>query len=242
MYRTHILILEDDDQLSRMYEKVLQHAGYRTLRLSQISGAIENIPRFDPDIVLLDWHLSDSTSAPFLDYLITHHHAETLPQIAVISGRKVTLEATYQSQVALTLQKPISVTQLVNQVKALAAQGTGRKPFQHIEVLPLAADVVQINWYGRITAGLIQQTDHANLRQAQGIIFNMQNLCAFRFTMQDIEIGVYPPLPLLKRIYVVRDAEDAELAQSIIRHLGYPAEVNYYTNLEQAQAEAASVI
>jgi len=235
---THILILEDDDQLSRMYEKILQHANFKTRRFSQIEQAIQHIPRFDPDIIVLDWHLDNHTSAPFLEHLRGLPY-ESLPQIALISGKKVAVNG-YSDLIATTLLKPVSVSQLVKEMQHLQGLAEARQPYQQIEGQFLSPGILEVGWHGHVTGEFLANNPVPEMGSAHTLIFNLQNLCAARFTMQALA-GDCSTLFHLKQIHVVYDVEELTLAQSIMRHFNFPAEVFYYTDPDDAYAAVMQV-
>lgn len=64
-----ILIVEDDEGLSRLIEKSLRRKGYETLRLSTGHEALEMIKSSDQYLLLLDYHLPDINADEFVEQL-----------------------------------------------------------------------------------------------------------------------------------------------------------------------------
>ena len=114
-----VLIVEDDNDLARLYEKVLARSGCETEIVGSVDDAIRNLVKLAPDVVLLDWVLGHETSEVLLRYLQSFE--ATRPRVLLVSGRirkdKLRLYAGVVDQV---LQKPVSMESI-----AAAVAGTG---------------------------------------------------------------------------------------------------------------------
>lgn len=111
-----ILIVEDNDKLTRMYDKVLKHAGYETICTPSVQEAIQLLIKHEPAAVCLDWRLEDGTGAAFLDYVRTLNGSH-LPKILIISAQVTKREvAPYVDLIEGYYTKPIALKEMVQKV------------------------------------------------------------------------------------------------------------------------------
>ena len=111
-----VLVVEDNESLARMYQKVLRHNEFDTLVTATAQEAIEFFLDYAPDIVLLDWMLLDGTSERFLDY-VQGLGLAVAPRIIVVSAevRRQDLEP-YSHLVESFFAKPVSPLELVARI------------------------------------------------------------------------------------------------------------------------------
>ena len=116
----HILLVEDDQALARMYGKILAYYGFTVEYASTVKETLAILKEHSPDIVCLDWQLGHETSRPILEYLSL---APQLPQPAVmiVSGGEVYTEiAAFSSLIQVYLQKPLLGKELVRHAARLS--------------------------------------------------------------------------------------------------------------------------
>jgi DNA-binding response OmpR family regulator len=116
MNSRHVLLVEDNDKLAKLYQKVLHHSGYETRTVDNTEEAIAMLIEFDPATVFLDWQLKDGTCEPFLNHLQSLESAN-VPKIVIISA-EVNVEDIdpYSDVVQQYFAKPVSIRDLVKNV------------------------------------------------------------------------------------------------------------------------------
>lgn len=233
----HILIVEDNEQLGGMYERILQHHNYRTLRLKNAHEAITQFIPFDPDLILLDWALEDGNCEPFLRYLNTLE-AKNRPPILLISAEASAENIrTYQHSITDSLPKPISMKDLLKKVADLIPLAQQRVRFEQIAYKQLAPNKLYMEWVGNITPNLIRKTMHPHLLEARVVVFDIRQLNTNRFQMYNMK---HPALPNLETIHVICMEEQITFANFLIQFLNNAtqAKTHYYTDPEQAVSAA----
>ena len=82
-----ILIIEDDQSIIRLFERLLNGAGYRRVVSIQDSRqAVDSFLSLGPDLVLLDLHMPHLDGFQVMELLKTHVPEEAFLPIAVITG------------------------------------------------------------------------------------------------------------------------------------------------------------
>jgi len=104
------LIIEDDEDLSAIFDEALSAAGYRTEIIRNGRTALERLQIITPDVVILDMHLPQVTGAEILQYIRSEK------RMAFTNVVVTTADAIMGEQVRDTadfvLIKPISFGQL----------------------------------------------------------------------------------------------------------------------------------
>jgi len=244
LFAAKILIVEDDDKVSRMYEKILKHAGYHTYRAHTVEDAIDLIPRLDPDILCLDWQLEEGTSAPILEFLHGLDRTQ-LPQVMMISGNLSAENiAPYSDLVVGGLPKPVTLNDLVTSIKSLAEAARQRQPIRIYQVQELAPKVGLLRWAGRINEAFIAQNmaQAVVLRDAETVVFDLRHLAVEHFNLGHFSQPNHKPLPNLRYVHVVHQPHHQEYSQLIMSYLQGDFTVYYYINYEDALAYALASV
>ena len=119
----YVLLVEDDEKLMRMYNKVLTHAGFETICVDSAADAIDCLIEYDPRVVCLDWRLVDGTCVPFLEYVQSLDPAYT-PKILIISAEVTARDVeNYLDVIQDYYTKPITLNEMVARVEALDDEG-----------------------------------------------------------------------------------------------------------------------
>lgn len=232
--RAHVLIVEDDHALSRLYAKVLQREGMRTLMVETIEDALHHLADFDPDVVSLDWRLASGTSAPILE-AIQYISIETRPKVVLLSGH-IHAEgiAPYNDVIDTYLEKPVNAHSLVESIRALAQRAAiERQPLQKVLCTPLGDGVVNMRWQGHVTASVLRSLMEPELATAHAVIFDIRRLNIARLTLEH-QGEAHPPVPLLKRVWVVHDPDSETDAHYLMRYLRTDAPIVYTTDYDAA--------
>jgi CheY-like chemotaxis protein len=114
-----LLVVEDDEQLRRLYGRVLRAAGFDVREAADGLEALRCIDERAPDAIILDLILPRVSGFGVLHDLTTHASTRHIPVI-VVTG---TDEPVSQYAVAAVLRKPVSPEDLVQAVRRWADAG-----------------------------------------------------------------------------------------------------------------------
>lgn len=84
MYTTNmikVMLVEDDQFISDMYETKLVQSGFEVIKLNDGSAVIDKLPEVNPDILLLDLMLPNRHGFNILEEIRNIPEYETLPVI-----------------------------------------------------------------------------------------------------------------------------------------------------------------
>lgn len=196
MAPTHVLVVEDDHVVARLYNKVMLSHGLRTLLLNTVESALAEFFRFSPDVIWLDWRIGDGTSAPILDLLNTLPEQHR-PHVVLVTG-KVETEAlkAYRHLISGVLVKPVNINSAIQFVEELAAaHAATRAPYGSYRVEPMhRPDVLMVTLRG----ALCLETMNAIAEQvkgARGVVCDTRELAHHRL---DFRNGAWDGLPPLE--------------------------------------------
>ncbi len=106
----YAMVVEDDPQVARLFQKALQDAGFKTDIMDNGHKAQANLVFTSPDLVLLDLHLPSLDGGVLLRQIRSQgrlFHTRVL----LVTGDELKAEQ-YSSQVDGTLVKPVGYEQL----------------------------------------------------------------------------------------------------------------------------------
>jgi DNA-binding response OmpR family regulator len=104
------LLIEDDEDLSDIFTKALQAAGYQVEAILDGKVAQERLTQVVPKIILLDMHLPHVNGADLLKQI---HANDKLTNSRIIIATADNVQAEfYRNMVSIVLIKPISFAQL----------------------------------------------------------------------------------------------------------------------------------
>jgi DNA-binding response OmpR family regulator len=234
MPQFHVLIVEDDDQLSNMYQKILQRDGFRTLLVSTAKDAITQLSLFDPDVICLDWQLFDGNCLPVLEALRQLDPARR-PKVLFISAQMNREDfVVHQDVVHGFLQKPFSLKELVKTVHDLAQAGRERLKVQEVSIEAISPQVVHVMLRGRLTPRLFQNTLKDMVLNAEVLIYDIRQLELEKTASQGAEGFPQVLAPNLRHVFLVHNPDSQTLAQYLARFLPPQMTFYYYTSLEEA--------
>jgi DNA-binding response OmpR family regulator len=119
--RPKILIVDDAPDFCDALALLLEAEGYDCKVAKSGRHAIELLPEYPPDVVMIDWEMPIMNGAEFLRNRILYPELQGVPVI-VISARDV--RSTAQTLGAIFLMKPFSVERLLSVVENLLATET----------------------------------------------------------------------------------------------------------------------
>lgn len=118
--RQTILIVEDDEDLRRLFRTALSLAGFDVIEAGDGMEALRWIDHSPPDLVILDLMLPRLSGLAVQQELAAQAVTREIP-IVVITGSTITEG---ELQVACFLRKPVSPDQLIDAVRNCLASGS----------------------------------------------------------------------------------------------------------------------
>jgi len=118
--RRSVLIVDDDDDLRRMFRTALSLAGFTVREAADGYLALGSIERDPPDLIVLDLGLPTLNGYVVLQELTSQAHTRSIP-VVVITGQD---RAAHADGMACLLQKPVTPDRLVNTVRGCLASGS----------------------------------------------------------------------------------------------------------------------
>jgi DNA-binding response OmpR family regulator len=115
----NILIVEDDDDVGKVFSLALEHAGFHVSVTNSVVTAMGSVTHQVPDAIVLDLILPDMSGLDLLRYIRKEYSDKHIPMI-VVSGATGGFQANQAKDIGadLFLGKPISVEDLVRNVAA----------------------------------------------------------------------------------------------------------------------------
>ena len=114
-----ILVVEDDEDLRRLFRTALTLAGYDVQEAGDGLEALHKIDHAPPDLVVLDIMLPQISGLVVKQEIAAHTVTRDIP-IVIITGSTIDLG---NAGAACILRKPISPDQLIATVKSCLASG-----------------------------------------------------------------------------------------------------------------------
>ena len=122
---THKILIVDDEPFNLdLLEQELEEAGYQVERATDGAEALEKLPSFMPDVMLLDYMMPKMNGLEVLARLRQDARYKTIPVILLTA--KVQYEDVlggYKLGADYYITKPFTSTQLVNGINLLLGEG-----------------------------------------------------------------------------------------------------------------------
>ena len=115
-----VLVVEDDDELRRLYARTLTLSGYRVKEARGGFEALRFIDSDRPDAIVLDLMMPGVDGFAVLNELAGHAHTRQIP-IVVVTGVAGDLQWV---DAACLLKKPVTPERVVQAVRQCLAAGT----------------------------------------------------------------------------------------------------------------------
>jgi DNA-binding response OmpR family regulator len=120
--RDTVLVVEDDDDLRRMFRTALSFAGFDVQEAGDGYTALKSIDRHRPTAIVLDLGLPNVSGYVVLQDLMAQAHTRDIPVI-VVTGQS---RAEQPEGAACLLRKPVTPDRLINTVRGcILAGGAG---------------------------------------------------------------------------------------------------------------------
>ncbi|MBI2384768.1 MAG: response regulator [Elusimicrobia bacterium] len=119
-----ILLVEDEDDLARLFELALAREGFRIRRARDGSAALDVFRRWSPDLILLDVVLPGMSGFDFLEQL----RQESRVAVILLSGRRRPVDVALGARLGADdyLVKPFALEELRSRVKLALSRADGR--------------------------------------------------------------------------------------------------------------------
>jgi CheY-like chemotaxis protein len=117
--RKSILVVEDDEELRRMFRTALRLEGFDVLEAANGLEALARIDREPPDLVVLDLVLPTLSGVAVRQEIAAHVLTREIP-VVVVTGSAMNLD---HLEVECVLRKPIAPEALVAAVKRCFQRG-----------------------------------------------------------------------------------------------------------------------
>ena len=129
----NILVIEDDEAIREMICLSLSQASYQTHGCVDVKCAKKSITEFNPDCLIVDWMLPDSTGVELIRWLRRQESFKHIPALMLTARAeehdKITgLDAGADDY----MTKPLSLRELHSRVKALLRRPTQYKEDTHL--------------------------------------------------------------------------------------------------------------
>jgi DNA-binding response OmpR family regulator len=115
-----VLIVEDDDDLRRMFRNALIFADFEMREAADGHIALIDIEQHRPALIVLDLGLPNINGYIVLQELTAQAHTRNIP-VVVVTGQQA---LTHTQGVACLLRKPVTPDRLVNTVRGCIAAGS----------------------------------------------------------------------------------------------------------------------
>lgn len=119
MARRKLLIVEDDDDLRRLYVTALRAAGHDVAEAASGLEALRRIDASPPDLIVLDLMLPKVSGFGVLYDLSAQAHTRSIP-VVIVTG---TTDPVESPRVACVLRKPVQPDDLVEAIERCLANG-----------------------------------------------------------------------------------------------------------------------
>lgn len=107
-----LLVVEDDEKLSRSMERFLTQRGFVVRRVGTEAGALETLGAEAPDAAILDVHLPDGSGLDVLEHL--RQDGAAIPAIVMTADDSLAVrQRAEQLGVAAFLTKPVQPLELL---------------------------------------------------------------------------------------------------------------------------------
>jgi two-component system chemotaxis response regulator CheY len=116
----HILLVDDDQLMHRLFQHHLQRAGYEMLSAMNGRDAIEIASRQPPDLIVMDIMMPGIDGLAALRELKKADATKAIPVIIITANSHILAgKESETAGAAVFLTKPFSPTQLLNEIRRL---------------------------------------------------------------------------------------------------------------------------
>lgn len=119
-----VLLVEDEDDLARLFDLTLAREGYRIRRVRDADAALDAFRRWSPDLILLDVVLPGMSGLDLLELL----RRESRVPVILVSGRRRPADLALGESLGADayLVKPFALSELRSCVKGALSRASAR--------------------------------------------------------------------------------------------------------------------
>lgn len=125
-----ILVVEDEVLLSKSIQRFLGKAGHDVRLAGSLKEAVDALDQFQPDVILLDYHLPDGSGLEWLDKLSLSHPGSKVIFMTGHSSIELAVEA-MKCGAADFITKPLVLEELIHQIQKLAGEEQKEKALSY---------------------------------------------------------------------------------------------------------------
>ena len=85
--RSHILVIEEDPDLSRLFDSMLRLEGHEVALVRNVQEAQDKIAEREPDLIIFDWQLSNAAGFMCVDMMRNDERTAHIPIMLVCGAR-----------------------------------------------------------------------------------------------------------------------------------------------------------
>src|SRR5581483_8016380 len=131
-----ILIVEDEVAIQQVLSFFLKHNGFETLAASNGQEAIQVIPEFQPDLIILDLLMRPVSGWDVLHWLRAHQLTPPLPVLVLSALVNLTEQVQGFEEGAIEyITKPTQPSMIVERVRALLSLSSEQRAMLHLKRL-----------------------------------------------------------------------------------------------------------
>jgi DNA-binding response OmpR family regulator len=117
-----VLIVDDDDEVARTLQSMIERHGFETIRAENGLVALSKIQAERPDVILLDIVMPVMDGFEFLSVLRKMPEAQSIPVIVLsVRSDDATVSAAWHRGATLYLPKPFSSRELMTVLRRVVA-------------------------------------------------------------------------------------------------------------------------
>jgi CheY-like chemotaxis protein len=109
---THVLIIDDNEDILGMLQAMLEHQGYKTSTLDKTNELIQKIKNLQPEIILMDKLLSGSDGCEFCKQIKADPDIAQIPVIMISAHPQAEIEC-LEAGADFFIEKPFEMDHLL---------------------------------------------------------------------------------------------------------------------------------
>ena len=119
-----VIVIEDEPEAAELFSEMMRVSGFRVVKLSSSTPAMETIFSEKPDVVILDVMMPDVSGLEVLRYMRREPSLQSIPVVIVSAkGMPADIRSAMDAGASLYLTKPVGFLELKQAVDS-ALQGS----------------------------------------------------------------------------------------------------------------------
>lgn len=113
-----VIVIEDEPEAAELFSEMMRVSGFRVVKLSTSTPAIETIRKEKPDVVILDVMMPDVSGLEVLRYMRREPALKNIPVVIVSAkGMPADIRTAMDAGASLYLTKPVGFLELKQAVE-----------------------------------------------------------------------------------------------------------------------------